>query len=668
MLAIAYLAAILVIGHRLTQRFFRTYSLVHRVSAAFLVGLLVATWLTYLVAAIFAGLDQPLLVGALAVGSLAALMLRDVPRRLSPPLLGHAAKGLMRSLRLEWKDFAILGVLTLVVTWLMVSTFRANGNELIVSNHVYSDFGPTMAITQSFAVGNNFPTVYPHFAGEPIRYHFLFYFQAGNLGLLGLDPALALNTLSILSVAALLGLVMTLGRLLFRSRVVGWVGAGLFFFSGTLAWATFLAKQPSIAEALDAASAMASFLPSGFPYRGEEWGVWSMVIFANQRHFAGGIGVMLLVLVFLVGRYRAMSHTEPTRPNRRPFLDASRWRPRLRSAGWLLSRKTQSYAFAGLLLGALPMWNGAVFVAAFVVLATLLVLLPGRRYMLVLAAAAALASLPQIEFLRPSAGANASFPAFHWGYTIDDPTPLKVAEYIAFTFGPKLLIGAAALFFVGRLARTIFVAGLALVVVTFTVQFSAETLINHKFLNIWLMLLNLFVAYTLWRLWRARPVLGLSPGRLAAAILGVVITVSGLIDLMPFRNGFTVGVAYRDDRLVEWVKTSTQPRDVFLTDTYVTHPVLMAGRSLYLGWTYFAWGAGYEVAQREELYRRMFTETDSTTLLGMLRANGIDYVVFDDGLRSAQTLDATNEEAYRANLAVAFEDAGYGNIRIYAVP
>ena len=44
---------------------------------------------------------------------------------------------------------------------------------------VWNDFGPNLSLMQSFAMGHNFPTEYPHFIGEPIRYHFLFWFQAG---------------------------------------------------------------------------------------------------------------------------------------------------------------------------------------------------------------------------------------------------------------------------------------------------------------------------------------------------------------------------------------------------------------------------------------------------------------------------------------------------------
>src|SRR4030095_9819299 len=113
-------------------------------------------------------------------------------------------------------------------------------------------------------------TEYPHFSGDRIRYHFLFYFQAGNLEYLGLSPSTSNNLLSALSLVSMLILVMVLGELLFNSRVVGRLGAALFFFHGSLSYIPFLRSQGNIATALSTTRHLQAFLPSGFPYRGED--------------------------------------------------------------------------------------------------------------------------------------------------------------------------------------------------------------------------------------------------------------------------------------------------------------------------------------------------------------------------------------------------------------
>ena len=173
---------------------------------------------------------------------------------------------------------------------MMFASFNTTGSKLQISNPEYSDFGPNTAIMQSFAVGHNFPTEYPHFSGDRIRYHFLFYFQAGNLEFLGLDPAWSVNLLSIITIVAMLMLVMALGEALFDSRAVGRVGSALFFFFGSLSYIPFLHKQGSVRGAIEAILHLREFLPTIFPYRGEAWGTWSQVTFLNQRHFASAIG------------------------------------------------------------------------------------------------------------------------------------------------------------------------------------------------------------------------------------------------------------------------------------------------------------------------------------------------------------------------------------------
>src|SRR5712664_4875692 len=99
-------------------------------------------------------------------------------------------------------------------------------------------------------------------------------------------------------------LAMTLGEVMFSSRAVGRLGSLLFFFFGSLSYVPFLQKQGSIRAAIQAISHLRDYLPTIFPYRGEQWGTWSQVTYLNQRHFASAIGILLLVLIFLVIRYR----------------------------------------------------------------------------------------------------------------------------------------------------------------------------------------------------------------------------------------------------------------------------------------------------------------------------------------------------------------------------
>jgi hypothetical protein len=295
MLAILYLAVAVWLGDVLCRRFLAFASVIHRASAAIVVGILVSTWITYLAAAAFPRAPQPLLIGNLLFATLAGaviFLLRGGGAEWRPRPPGRGA----------W-DLLVLGGWTAFTTWMMFSSLGLQDGVLRMGGRQWSDFGATLAIVQSFAFGNNFPPEYPHFPGPPLAYHFLFHFQAGNLVWLGLKLPMSFNVLSIVSVAAMVGLLMTLGERLFQSRVVGRLGASLFFFHGSLAYVPYFKGRGSVREAIAAVFNQRDFLESLWPYRSENWGIWTLNIIANQRHLALAIATLVLVLVFLTEAY-----------------------------------------------------------------------------------------------------------------------------------------------------------------------------------------------------------------------------------------------------------------------------------------------------------------------------------------------------------------------------
>src|SRR5438067_2892717 len=322
MLALIYLALAACVGDFLCRRFYHFASVAHRCAAAILSGLLFSTWFTYLTGLLFTRARQPLLWANLLFGIAAIAVLWWSRRKLK--LIKHAQSEthstfvpggyLQRPAGSSVADWLLIARYVVLVSWMMFASFHSSDGKLQISNPEYSDFGPNTAIMQSFAVGHNFPTEYPHFSGDRIRYHFLFYFQAGNLEFLGLNPTSSLNLLSVITLVSMLMLATVLGEVLFNSRAVVRLGSLLFFFFGALSYVPFLQKQPSVRAAIQAIRQRGEFLPTIFPYRGESWGTWSQVTYLNQRHFASAIGILLLVLIFLVIRYRMRPKKRPKPP------------------------------------------------------------------------------------------------------------------------------------------------------------------------------------------------------------------------------------------------------------------------------------------------------------------------------------------------------------------
>jgi DNA-binding beta-propeller fold protein YncE len=725
MLALIYFALAICVGDFFCRRFYRFVSVAHRCAAALLVGLLISSWFTYLAGLAFAWTAKPLLWANLLF-LLAVLALLSWPKW-KHRIVKAAPDAVHRSQTAETyvprpngsgiADWLVIAGYLVLVSWMMFASFNSSGGKLKISNPEYSDFGPNTALMQSFAVGHNFPTEYPHFSGDRIRYHFLFYFQAGNLEFLGLDPAWSLNLMSITTLVAMLITVMTLGEMLFNSRTVGRLGSLLFFFFGSLSYVPFLHKQVSIRAAIEAVKHRGEFLPSIFPYRGETWGTWSQVTYLNQRHFASAIGIFMLVLVFLVIRYRAVPKRRAKAPpstdaiilevNPLPetapktvsddttppegFPQSQRQTPALsvgenashseaatevameaKQQAPLTSKPFRAslsgFIFSGVLLGLLPMWNSAVFIGAAAVLGFLFILFPLRGQMLVLAITTGVIALPQMLYLSTGSGRAPMPRLFHWGYMVDQPTAMNVAKYLGFTFGFKWLLIALALIFASWFQRRLFLAALSLLGVAFCFQFTIEVLANQKFLHIWVIIANLFVAFALWRLWRLSLGGTTLPGKFVATALFLLIIPGGVIDFFPIHNTGWSEVQYRNDPLIDWLKKNTKPRDIFLTDRFVTHPILMAGRRVLYGWPYYGWSAGYDASKHDRLYAELFEGKDPWKVYHLLKENGIKYVVYDNAVRQGQFIKRPNEQLYATYFPKVFEDSRYNGLVIYKVP
>ena len=326
----------------------------------------------------------------------------------------------------------------------------------------------------------------------------------------------------------------------------------------------------------------------------------------------------------------------------------------------------QALLVCGVLVGALPYWNSAIFVSALIVLGSLFLVFPYRLYLASLIGAAVLVGLPQVLILRSGSFAQTGQSLFHWGYTIPEPTVLLVFQYLAWTFGFKWILIFVALWFLPNVHRLFFLAVSSLIIVVFLLQLSVDPFNNHKLLNIWGIFGSIYAASALWRIGKA------SVSRAAlAVILALAMVFGAIIDLFPIHNDPPMSVYYENDRLTTWLFDNTKPSDVFLTYPLLSHPILFTGRKIFLGNTLFAWAAGYNVGAREAIYRQMYQEQNPEELVRLLRANNIAYVGFDEGVRGfGMVKDRLNEAVFRQNFEKVFEDTEHrhANLTIYKVP
>ena len=668
MLALLFLVAATYFGDRICRRFYCFISIQHRVATSFLVGLLLSTWIVCLGSISFSGFRQPLIAGNILFLLVFALVCYKLPRH-QP---AHCSQTIpLRPVGSARWDWVFIGAFLLMACWLMFATLNFKEGQFQIAFKSWTDFGANVSVVQSFALGHNFPPEHPFFPGELIRYHFLFWFQAGNLEFLGLNPVWSINLLSILSQLALLVLIMSFAEILFESRVVGRISASLFFFSSSLAYVPFLRSQQSLGGLWTSIASLTEFLPSGYPFRGETWAALSANVFAYQRHLISGIGLLFVVMIFLVERYRPLLIDRKKEVEPEVAADASSEAVESEAEISITANHAEpmvfrhdlgAFIFSGALIGLLPYWNSPVFVSALAICGCLFLFFPQRLYLAALIGSALLLGLPQVLLLR--AGSAPSGSILHWGYTLEQPTLTLVIKYLGWTFGLKWLLVAVALVLLSNFHRRLFLALSSLVVIVFLLQLSPDIFNNHKLLNVWAIFANIYAAYALWRIGRKKII-----GATLVAVLALAMVFGGIIDLFPLHNDPMLAVPYQNDRLTQWLLANTKPSDVFLTHTLLTHPILFSGRKIYLGYSLFAWTAGYDVPLRESIYRQMFEVDDLGELNRLLSNNKIAYVAIDDGVRNNETLFQLNESVYERNFEKVFEDTEqrYDNLVIYKV-
>ena len=115
---------------------------------------------------------------------------------------------------------------------------------------------------------------------------------------------------------------------------------------------------------------------------------------------------------------------------------------------------------------------------------------------------------------------------------------------------------------------------------------------------------------------------------------------------------------------------NTKPRDIFLSDRFVNHQILLAGRPIFYGWPSFSWSAGYDTTKRDDEYRQLFESTDPYAVFRLLKKHKIAYVAIDDGVRRGEFIKRPNEELYSLNFPKVWEDKTnqYYGLVIYKVP
>jgi hypothetical protein len=644
--------------------------------AWYLVGTLALTWGTYLTAMAFARAKEPLFW--------ANLMILPIAGIVSAVYLWYkkAGKGRLNTVSdvslkqrktLSKTEQCLLVSITVLAFLLMWATFFVKGNKLYIGLSVFSDFSPHIGMIRSFSYGNNFPTSYSHYAGEDIKYHFMFQFMVANLEYLGLRLDYAFNLPSMLSFISAFLLLYLLAL-----KITGRVGAGclacLFFsFRSSKTLFTYLAKLPpgtGIIQALTENTAFLSDTPK------EDWGLWNLNVYCNQRHLAFGLAVMFLVILLLLPRVYEMhaaiglqrssvpeASEDGATKNTSSALTLSIGRVKrafFTKEAWSIADYRTPIA-AGILLGSLSFFHGAAVIGCLLVLFAAALLAEHRLEFALLAAITIGMAYLQTNFFMEGSAVGFDF---LFGFIAENGTLFGAASYLERLLGILPFVLFADFCIQRSAGRHLMLAFTLPLIFAFTVSMTVDVTVNHKYVMMSCILLGIFAADLVLRLFKRRDTLA----SLAGVILTLMLSLTGIYDfitVMKKNIPSSAIVLDLDDPLTQWINENSNSQDIFLTSNYAINQVVLGGAMLYQGWQYYAWSAGYDTSYRDEQVRQMYEADTPQELDALVHENHIRFIIVDRDNRNSKDYQLKEENIRSAYQRVYQEGEGERELSIY---
>ncbi|MGI6334804.1 MAG: hypothetical protein ACOX1A_09585 [Saccharofermentanales bacterium] len=633
-----------------------------RFSSALWLGLLPITWLTYVLAALFnlvlpAGIHPLIPANVLVMAGLSVWLIRPKLQQAwrnarlrqdgaKPRWAQYEAQtdgmwpSLIRSISAKPSRLYLLSVLLFLSLglFLMNGTFGRDGTVYRAGYSVFSDFAPHTALVSSFSQGRNWPTQYPHFANDGISYHFMFFFLCGNLDYLGLPLDWAINLPSLLGLLTFCILLGLLAIRLTGQRRTFLLAPSLLFLRSSLAFFTHLADLLQTYGGWTSRTAVLQALLRQDTFIGnttnDAWGLWTVNVYANQRHLLPGLSIALLILfLFLPDLENGLTLLK--HPKQLFF----------RCASWQLPRRPDSKRMiTAIVLGILlPYFHGAVLVALLLMLVVLAFFSVNRLSYVFFALAVMMAATIQTSVF---AGHVAIVPQFQPGFISPDKTLAGCLLYLLEMSGLLLPLALIIFWLPGRRRKVMMTAFLLPLIFAMLISLTPDVTVNHKYIIITFAFLNIYVADFLIKLWTGFRDAGKSAackrslsrmaGRSAALVLGLVLMITGIQEIIILRN-ISRNTAKIDSSspLVEWIMDNTEPDAVFVSAPYHYHSFYLSGRATWLGHAYYAWSAGHDTAGRLRQEQLLFSGCggDPASVQEMALNFGIDYFLLDDSLR-----------------------------------
>ena len=398
----------------------------------------------------------------------------------------------------------VIVAITATATFLMFYTYRISNGQLMSGFSTFSDLSPHTAMVSSFGKGFNFPTQYMHFSGDGIKYHFFFYFLCGMLEYLGLPIDYAINLPSVIAMVCALILLGLLAVLISSRRAAFAVAPILVFFRSSLNAFVHLKELMTQGNTLQqAVKAVLAFDQWYKVTDYDDWGIWAINVYPNQRHLMLGVAVILIMVIIFLPFVRRLGISVSRAENFGEGVKAFAFSKN----AWLTRTGDPLYPvsigfLACLLVSIMPYFHGSCLIALLLVLFGMAIFSESRLIYLVVAIFAVGSSYAQTLAFSGGYSNVVSF-KFAPGFILDKPSFMDLSRYLFIVTGFTLILAfiyAVTVFVIDIVRKKpihrllLFICALNPMIFAFLFQVTLEKLANHKFIQVSLILVDVFVA------------------------------------------------------------------------------------------------------------------------------------------------------------------------------
>lgn len=523
-------------------------------------------------------------------------------------------------------EIGILLLFFIFSIYFFPKTFNYNPQkaEFLIASNVYLDFGAHLSFIRSFSLGNNFPFEVPFFANGGLIYHFMFDLYAGILEFLGLRIDLAFNIISIFSFSFLLFYTYKLSSTVFKNnRKVGLLTVIFFIFNSNLSYMTFLQKNGYNFSIFSSIWHNQFYLENSSNFFNGEFissNFWNLNTFFNQRHLIFG----LLFAVFII---YSLIVSQMNQKDKKPCV------------------------FLGIMLGLLPFWHTMIFLSIFLILLGFIIFEKSQRNnLLYLMLVAVLFALPQLFLIKiHSLNQILLKPGF---LVSENLSILNFLKYWFINLGLSIITLIIGFKIANKNQKKLFIIFMMLFIVPNIVRFSSRNVFDdHKFFNLWIILINSFSALAVIYIYYKDLL-----GKIISVVLVICLTFAGLISLMVAKNDVqTVIQDYPNNNLLKWSLVNIPKNAIVLTNGEIYDPISLIGRKTIIGSSHYVYVYGGNPDNSLEEQTIILSGKNINEAKRILKKENISFIVlYKKGF--AKNSKIYNEEFITNNFFKMYED------------